>query len=175
MKRESRAPLMLFIVAVATLAADQLTKELIRLNIGPNEAVPEHGAFRLINVTNDGIIFGLGAPGWFAIAMPVILVTVILLAYYWYRPISGKALTASIGLFIGGTVGNWVDRLRLPGVTDFIDVRLKGDVHWFAFNLADVAILVAIVLFVAVIFGLLPGRAARSQPRTPSGGSSLSG
>ncbi len=81
MKREGRAPLMLFIVAVATLAADQLTKELIRLNIGPNEAVPEQGAFRLINVTNDGIIFGLGAPRWLAIAMPVILVTVILLAY----------------------------------------------------------------------------------------------
>lgn len=162
MKRDRRAPLMLFLAAVATLAADQLTKELIRLNIGPNEAVPEHGAFRLVNVTNDGIIFGLGAPLWIAIAMPVAVVVVVLAGYHWYRPVPGKGLSASIGLFIGGTIGNWVDRLRFSGVTDFIDVRLKGDVHWFAFNLADVAIVAAIVLFVAVIFGLLPGRAGKS-------------
>ncbi len=166
---------MLPLTAFAALAADQLTKELVRLNIEPNEAVPEHGAFRLVNVTNDGIIFGLGAPRWVAIVMPVLLVFAVIAAYYWYRPVPGKALHISIGLFLGGTLGNWVDRLRFPGVTDFIDVRLTADVHWFTFNLADVAILVAIVLFVAVIFGLLPGRAARSQPRTPSDGSPLSG
>ncbi len=173
MKREKRAPLLLFLIAFAALAADQLTKELIRRNIQPNEAMPEHGAFRLVNVTNDGIIFGLGAPRWFAIAMPVVLILAVMAAYYWYRPGGGKAVNISIGLFVGGTLGNWVDRLRFPGVTDFIDVRLRGDVHWFTFNLADVAILAAIVVFVVAVFGLWPGRAARSEPQTPPGDSTL--
>jgi lipoprotein signal peptidase len=94
-------------------------------------------------------------------------------AYYWYRPAGGKAVNVSIGLFVGGTLGNWVDRLRFPGVTDFIDVRLRGDVHWFTFNLADVAILAAIVVFVVVVFGLWPGKAARGEPQTPPGDSTL--
>ncbi len=172
MKRDRLIPLALLLTSLVVLAADQLTKELIRLNIAPGEAVPEHGAFRLVNVTNDGIIFGLGAPRWLAITLPVVLVLIATAACIRYRPAPGRAFNVSVGLFIGGTLGNWVDRLRFPGVTDFIDVRLKGDVHWFTFNLADVAIVAAIVVFVAMIFGLWPAR-ARSQPRTPPGGSAL--
>lgn len=167
MRHDKRAPLVLFSTAFLALAADQLTKELIRHNILVNEAIPEHGAFRLVNVSNDGIIFGLGAPLWFAITMPIVLVLAVLLAYYWYSPLGGKTTNICVGLFVGGTVGNWVDRLRFHAVTDFIDVRLKGDVHWFTFNLADVAILVAIIVFVMAIFGLWPGRAAKREQRTP--------
>ena len=45
--------------------------------------------------------------------------------------------------------------------------------HWFTFNLADVAILAAIVAFVVAVFGLWPGRSARSEPQTPPGDSTL--
>lgn len=173
MRQGSRAPLVLLISGIAVLAADQVTKELVRRNIGPNEAVPEHGAFRLVNVTNDGIIFGLSAPRWFAIAMPVVLVLAIMAAYYWYRPQVGRAVNLSIGLFLGGSAGNWVDRLRFPGVTDFIDVQLRGNIHWFTFNVADIAILAGIVVFVVAVFGLCPRRTAGGQPRTPPGDSTL--
>ncbi len=175
MRQDSRAPLVLLISGMAVLAADQLTKELVRHNIGPNEAVPEHGAFRLVNVTNDGIIFGLSAPRWFAIAMPLVLGLGVMAAYYWYRPHLGRAVAVSIGLFMGGTLGNWVDRLRFPGVTDFIDVQLRGDVHWFTFNVADIAILAGIAVFVVAVFGLCPRRTAGGQPRTPPGDSTLNG
>lgn len=175
MGQDRRAPLVLFLATVAVLAADQFTKELVRRNIGPNEAVPEHGAFRLVNITNDGIIFGLSAPKWFAIAMPVVMVLAVLAVYYWYRPQVGRAVAIAIGLFLGGTLGNWVDRLRFPGVTDFIDVQLRGDVHWFTFNLADIAIMAAIVVFVVAVFGLWPRRAAGSQPRTPPGNTPWNG
>ena len=175
MRDDRLAPLVLSLAAVAALAADQVTKELVRHYIKPGQAIPEHGAFRLINVTNEGIIFGLGAPRWFAIALPAVLVLAVLGAICWYRPRAGNALTISIGLFVGGTLGNWVDRLRFPGVTDFIDVRLKEDLHWFTFNLADVFILAAIVLFVIAIFGRRPGRAAGDRAQTPPGDSPLSG
>ena len=166
-RQRSAGSRLLLLSATAVVAADHITKELVRRSIGPNEAVPEHGAFRLVNVTNDGIIFGLSAPRWFAIAMPVALVLVVLAAYWWYRPQLGRTVSVSIGLFLGGTLGNWVDRLRLPGVTDFVDVQLRGNVHWFTFNLADVFILAAIIICVVAIFRLRPAGADKGRSTTP--------
>ena len=55
------------------------------------------------------------------------------------------ALPISIGLVIGGAVGNVVDRFRFGAVADFIDIYW-GDYHWPAFNLADGAISVGVVI-----------------------------
>ena len=163
MKRDRRALFMLFCVGFLVLAADQITKELVRHTIDPGEAVPEHGAIRLINQTNPGIIFGIPAPTWFALAMPAIMVTLALAAYFWYGPLHGRLLNAGLGCFLGGTIGNWIDRLRFPGVTDFIDVRLRGNIHWFTFNLADMAILAAILMLAIVVLRLRPTGPPRKE------------
>jgi signal peptidase II len=155
--------LLLFSVAFVVLAADQLTKEWVRRSLSVGEAIPEHGALRLIHSTNSGIIFGLEAPLWFAIMMPIVLVCAALLAYYWYGPVGDRLVNVCLGLFVGGTVGNLLDRLRFRAVTDFIDVRLWGDMHWFTFNLADASILGAILLFVLLISGLRLTRGVKRQ------------
>jgi signal peptidase II len=162
-RRDRRAPLVLFSTAFAVLAADQSTKEWVRHSLQLGEAIPEHGPLRLIYSSNSGIIFGLGAPTAFSIIMPIVLVCVALAVYYWYGPIANRLTNVCVGLFVGGTMGNLVDRLRFRAVTDFVDVRLWGDVHWFTFNLADVGIISAILLFAVVISGMRLTRGVKNQ------------
>ena len=162
-RRDRRAPLVLFSTAFTALAADQLTKEWIRHSLVPGEFVPEDGVLRLTYSSNDGVIFGLGAPLWFAITMPVVLVAVALLVYFWYGPIGSRPVNLCLGLFVGGSLGNLVDRVRFGAVTDFIDVRLWGDVHWFTFNLADLSVIVAVLLFALLISGLRLTRGVKHQ------------
>jgi signal peptidase II len=163
-RRDRRAPLVLFATAFIALAADQLTKLWIRSSLQPGDFVPDYGPLRLTYSTNDGIIFGIGAPLPFAIIMPIALVSLALLAYFWYGPIGSRLVNVSLGLFIGGTAGNWLDRVLRGGlVTDFIDVRLWGDYHWFTFNVADACIVLAIVLFALQISGLRLTRGVKQR------------
>ncbi len=60
----------------------------------------------------------------------------------------------ALGLIVGGALGNVIDRLRLGAVFDFIDVHLAG-YHWPAFNLADSALSIGVVLL--IIDGLFEG------------------
>jgi signal peptidase II len=153
-RRDRRAPLILFSIAFIVLVADQLTKLWIRSSIEPGTFMPEHGVLRLTNSSNEGIIFGLEAPLAFAIAMPIVLIAIALLVYFWYGPIGSRLVNVCLGLFMGGSLGNLVDRIRFHKVTDFVDVRLWGDLHWFTFNVADACIIVGIVLFALSISGL---------------------
>lgn len=163
LRRDRRAPLLLFSVAFVVLAADQLTKEWIRHSLLPGEALPEYGVLRLIHSTNSGIIFGLEAPIAVSITVPIVLICAVLLAYYWYGPIGDRLVNVCLGLFVGGSAGNLLDRLRFRAVTDFVDVRLWGDMHWFTFNLADLSIILAILLFGLVISGLGLRRGTKRQ------------
>jgi signal peptidase II len=68
--------------------------------------------------------------------------------WIWLNRASRNALTvASLGLIIGGALGNGLDRLRLGGVADFFSLHAFG-FYWYVFNIADVAI-------VAGVLGLL--------------------
>ena len=162
-RRDRRAPLVLFSIAFAAMATDQLTKLWVRGAIQHGEFVPEDGILRLTNSSNEGIIFGLDAPLAFAIAMPVILVAIALVLYFWYGPIRSRLVNVCLGLFIGGSLGNLVDRIRFGAVTDFVDVRLWGDLHWFTFNVADACIIVGIVLFALLMSGLRLTRGVRQR------------
>ena len=162
-KRDRRAPLILFSTAFIALAADQLTKLWIRSSLEQGDFVPEHGILRLTNSSNEGIIFGLEAPMAFAIAMPIVLVAVALLVYFWYGPIQSRLVNLCLGFFVGGSLGNLVDRVRFGAVTDFVDVRLWGDLHWFTFNVADASIIVGIALFALLISGLRLTRGVKQR------------
>lgn len=162
-RRDKRAPLVFFSTVFLVLAADQLTKLWIRSNIEPGAFVPEHGFLRLTNSSNEGIIFGLQAPLAFAIAMPIALVAAALLVYFWYGPIGSRPVNVCLGLFVGGSLGNLVDRARFQAVTDFVDVRLWGDLHWFTFNVADASIVIGIVLFALLISGLRLTRGVKQR------------
>jgi signal peptidase II len=161
----SRAALILFLTALFTYGLDRATKiwaESTLLPGGPVDLVP--GVLTLRFTTNSGGAFSIGqrAP-WFFVGVTAVVVVIILATSFRHtRWIVG----ASLGLVLGGALGNLTDRaLRGPGlrgrVVDFIDFHV-----WPVFNLADSAIVIgAIVLALA---GLRDG--PRERPGGEPGG-----
>lgn len=134
-------------VALATLAADQYSKwYLVKHLLSPERPVIEVASFfRVVMVWNHGISFGMFA----ALRQPVVLVGVSLLVVgillVWLHKNDSKLVSAALGLVIGGAVGNMADRLHYGAVVDFLDFSL-GSYHWPAFNVADSAIFIGVVL-----------------------------
>jgi signal peptidase II len=147
--------LSLLAVAGAALFADQLTKQIIARTLAVGEKVDIVGPFSIRHVENAGIAFG-----FFSSRTPVVIaVTTIAVAWMlWFFARSARrhpVLPVALGLVLGGSVANLVDRVRLGRVTDFLDLEA-----WPAFNLADTFIVVG----VAVLFGAL---VLADRPRRP--------
>ena len=133
-------------VALAAVGADQLTKAIVSSQLGLNEAVHVVGPFSIRHVQNSGIAFGL-----FASATSfVILLTAAAVAwmlYFFARSGSRHPiLPVALGLVIGGSVSNLIDRVRLGHVTDFLDFK-----YWPAFNLADSFIVVGVAILLLAL------------------------
>ena len=130
--------------AVVALAADQISKYLVRENMDIGESWPAQGFFRLTYGTNTGSAFGLFQDQ--TTILTIASVFAIAFIIYFYRSHSDRTWITklTIGLLLGGAVGNLVDRVVAGRVTDFIDVG-----PWPIFNLADSSITVGITLLIA--------------------------
>ena len=74
-------------------------------------------------------------------------VALVLLMVAWFRlRKEHRFYGPALALIAGGAIGNVIDRVRLGAVVDFLDFYVAGH-HWPAFNVADSAILVGVVLF----------------------------
>lgn len=131
------------LLAGFVLLLDQLTKALARtfLTRGASRSVLPP-LFHLTLVENQGIAFGLFQGGE-KIILALITFSIGLLILVGFRSHPERLSTQwGIGLILGGALGNWVDRIRLGAVVDFLDFRI-----WPVFNLADTAISVGVGLF----------------------------
>lgn len=136
------------LVLVAVLAADQLTKALVRSNLAVGERREVLPFLDLVRVNNDGIAFGFLGGGQALVVVAVVAALgglVVFFALHAERP----WIWLPTGLLLGGALGNVFDRVRDGAVTDFLKVP-----HWPAFNVADVAITVGVV---ALVFSLDAG------------------
>jgi signal peptidase II len=145
------------------LLADQVAKILIRENLAEGESFPQEGFFRITHLTNNGIIFGLGAPQVLSLILPLVVILAAIFLYFRYGPFDGWLITWAVALFIGGSLGNLLDRIIFGHVTDFVDVRLWNAYHWPAFNLADIAIVLGAILFIVFVFRLRSRRAVEHR------------
>lgn len=143
----------LFLISLAVVAADQLSKYLVRANMDPGQSIPDTGLVRLTYTTNTGGAFGLFGNQAFLLALAAAIAIAALVLYLRYLPPSSRLLKVALGLLLGGAVGNLIDRLRVGEVTDFIDVGA-----WPVFNLADSAIVVGTVLIVYYLLFEAPAR-----------------
>jgi len=144
----------LLLVAGAAVIADQLTKQVVGRTLGLGESVDIVGPFTIHHVQNSGIAFGLfGSRTSIVIVVTAIAVGAMLI--FFAR--SGRrhpVLPVALGLVLGGSIANLVDRVRLGHVTDFLDL-----VAWPAFNLADTFIVVGVtILFGALVLADRPHR-----------------
>lgn len=154
-----------FRVALVSLAfavlADQITKLVMVEIIDPAQPIALLPVLNLRLGLNTGISFGLFAKSladavWLIVLIKVAIVALLL---WWAARTLHRAEGIGLGLIIGGAIGNALDRLRLGGVVDFIDLHYK-DWHWPTFNVADIAISSGVGLLLLV--GFLPQRAAAS-------------
>jgi signal peptidase II len=101
----------------------------------------------LVFVINKGISYGLFAQGdmrgQYMLATFAVVV-VIGLAIWLARGVDNKILAVSVGLLIGGALGNALDRVLIGGVADFFQLHAFG-FYWYVFNIADVAIVAGVV------------------------------
>jgi signal peptidase II len=134
-------------VAVGTVALDQAVKALVRAEIAPGERISVVPGLHLVHARNSGVAFGLFAGGGALLIVIGALALAALLAFFVTHANRPLAWLPT-GLLIGGAAGNLIDRLRAGAVTDFIQLP-----HWPAFNVADMAITVGVVVLVLVIEG----------------------
>ena len=142
------------LIALLIVVADQLSKLWIRSNLAVGESVFELGFFRLTHVSNTGAAFGLfrGHTLPLTVVSCVGVALLLLYAFLFYRqfPQLDRWLSwTGLGLILGGTIGNLIDRLRLSYVTDFIDFGF-----WPAFNVADSAIVIGVIIFAYSLLSL---------------------
>ena len=141
-------------VLLAVFGADRLTKTWAQFSLEVGErldVIP--GFFYLTHVRNTGAAFGLfsDAPQVyrmvFFISVSLIAVGIIISFYRKLSP--GDRLAAlSLGLILGGAVGNLIDRIFRQEVVDFLHFRLWRGYSWPDFNVADSAIVVGVGILV---------------------------
>jgi signal peptidase II len=139
-----------FGIAAVVLMADQVSKWLVLRNLSVGEMWNPIGFLRpfvtVTHVTNTGAAFGLFRDYGLFFAIVAVIVVVAIVAFYRYLPPRQNLLTLSLGLQLGGALGNLLDRIRLGSVVDFIDFKI-----WPVFNLADTAIVAGVCMLAFIL------------------------
>jgi signal peptidase II len=163
-------PLTRFALVIALLAAavDQAVKLylLFVVDLGARGIVTLTPFLDLVLTWNTGISYGLfrqeGPLGqWALLALKAIAV---ILLWIWLSRTSSRLTAASLGLIIGGAIGNAIDRFAYGAVADFVLFHLTTasfSFKWYVFNLADVAIVAGVV---GLLYETLIDRGAAKAP-----------
>ena len=142
--------------ALAALVADQVSKYLIRENMAIGESWPREGFFRLTHGTNTGSAFGLFQDQTTILTIASLFAIGFIIYFYHSHSDRAGLTRLTVGLLLGGAVGNLIDRVFAGRVTDFIDVG-----PWPIFNIADSSITVGITLLIASL--ILTGGRTQEQ------------
>lgn len=139
-------------IAAVVFALDQLTKWwIIHVVENPLRILEITPFFNIVLVRNRGVSFGMMAQDeawgkWLLVVLALAIAGGLLV---WLFRARGTWVAVALGLIIGGAAGNVLDRFRFGGVTDFLDLHWGDVYHWPAFNLADSAITVGVVILLA--------------------------
>src|SRR3954470_4048144 len=127
------------------MALDQITKAWVRSGVDPHEKINVFFGIDITRVKNTGVAFG-ALSGSGAVVFVAVLVGMAGLLAYFAAHAGERGLWLPVGMVFGGALGNLADRVRIDGVTDFIDPVL-----WPAFNFADTCIVLGVfgVLYLA--------------------------
>ncbi len=141
-------PRLLWLCAVGVMIAfDQLTKAYFAATIPFGSSIEVTSWFNLVHALNEGAAFSLFADAggwqrWFFITVSILVVVPITITSLFKH---AEPLERLVGaLIVAGGTGNLIDHMSTGAVTDFLDLHWRG-LHWPAFNLADVFIVLAVI------------------------------
>jgi signal peptidase II len=147
------------LLAAVIVVADQVAKAWITDALAPDGVFNVVGDnLRLVYTQNSGALFGMfrGQAAPFAVLS---LAVIGLIVAYHGRSGRSPYMTLTLGLLLGGAIGNAIDRLRLNYVVDFVDAGI-GELRFYTFNVADSCITAAILLLL-----LMAVRPSLAEPR----------
>lgn len=153
----SRRFFILFLVAGVLITLDQWTKWLVVKHIPVNTSwLPEWLGWlspyaRFFHIKNSGVSFGMFQDGNTILTIIVLLVVVGILYYVYSMESANVWMWVAAGLYLGGAVGNLIDRLTIGTVTDFVSVG-----SFYIFNIADASINVSVAMLLILLW--LEGR-----------------
>ena len=148
-----RKPLLAaFLIASLIFLLDQFTKMQVVQNLYLGQRNELTVFFNLVHVRNYGAAFSFlsEAGGWQRWFLTFVSAVASMVIVYWIKKSDEKKYleTLSLIIILGGALGNFYDRLILGYVIDFLDFHWSG-VHFPAFNIADTAITIGAILFIA--------------------------
>ncbi len=158
-------------LAAAVVVVDQLVKAWLVETIDPGESIPILGdVLRLIHTRNSGAVFGMFRDNALLFGIASIVVIGLIVVFHGRSPRSAY-LSVTLGLLLGGALGNLTDRLRLGYVVDFVDAGI-GTLRFYTFNVADAAISLSVLLLILVAIRpslAEPGASGGDTPSVPAG------
>lgn len=151
-----------FFWACLIFTVDQATKWAM-LHVLELDRTPKVALLPFLDLTlvwNPGISYGLFPQDtelgrWTLVAFTLVASGLVL---YWLLHAHNRLLSVSLGLVLGGALGNLVDRFAYGAVVDFVHFHTNG-VSWYVFNVADAAIVLGVVGLIADnVVGMVRGR-----------------
>jgi signal peptidase II len=142
---------LLFLVMAAVIILDQISKFIVETWLPINQSWEPIEVlapiFKLTHVSNTGAAFGLFPTGSSFFMIVAVVVAVVIIIYNQRLPADHYLYRVALGLQLGGALGNFIDRLRIDHVTDFLDFG-----PWPVFNFADMAIVSGVMLLAFLLF-----------------------
>lgn len=137
------------IISLAILAADQIVKYLVSVNIGVGEtAFSVLNIFDITYVQNQGAAFSV-LSGRTVVLSVISVVFCIAVAVFWIKKKpSNPLLCTSLSLLFAGALGNGIDRIFRGYVVDYINLTF---INFPVFNIADIGVTVGAALFILYI------------------------
>ncbi len=148
-------------LSLFAILLDQGTKLAIDSSMKLYQSIPVLPFFKLTYVHNTGAAFSFlseagGWQRWFFAGLALAISCGI--AVWLARLKQHETLLAvALSLVLGGAIGNLIDRLAYGYVIDFLDVYYQTW-HWPAFNIADSAITLGVILMLLESFGLVKSK-----------------
>lgn len=140
-------------VATLVFVLDRITKAAVVASLPLYETREILGPYvRLSHVRNTGAAFGLAQDR--TTLLSVLSIFAVLAILYYYRTLAMRSplLAGTLGMQLGGALGNLVDRLGQGYVVDFIDVGFDPGPRFWSFNVADSSIVVGIIAVVGLLW-----------------------
>ncbi len=144
---------MFLLIVSIIVVLDQITKYLAVKHLkGQNPYILIKNFFQLEYVENYGAAFGiLQNKKIFFIIITTIVIAGITITLFKYFHKFNNLMNLALVMLLGGTIGNFIDRIRLSYVIDFISVKFGKNYSFPVFNVADMFIVVGTFLIILMV------------------------
>lgn len=138
-------------LSVLVIILDQLTKTMASQLLQMHVPVPVMPSFNFTLMHNTGAAFSFlsDAGGWQRWFFTIVAIIVSVVLFFWIKKLQSneKLQAIALAMILGGAIGNVIDRVILGYVVDFIQ-WYYDQWYWPAFNIADSAISIGVVLLI---------------------------